>query len=207
MISTLMPDGALFESFLGTGPDGSPCALWDVSELLPKHRAKKYRRRELESVRQIYVHHSGRLGAPGFSGAVGSARYAVRNRGWPGIGYHIWIPYLDHIDSDGRRVVYRCQQTETRTYHAGTGANDRAVAIALQGNLSRRDMSEHQSSALPVVIKWFASELGIPAAAIGHWQAPSDSHPKASCPGRAGKGWVLGYAAGRASRAHDSPWS
>jgi len=127
------PD-ALFEAFMGTGPDGRAVALYDVSGLLPQHKAKRYKRRALQSISQQYVHHSGalRTGDP-CQQLRSSTAYSIRTEGWPGCAYTTWQPYFDVFDGDGRRVVYRGQPSEVRTYHAGTGPNDRAVSHCLQG--------------------------------------------------------------------------
>ena len=192
----MVPEGALFEAEMGVGSDGRAVALYDVSELLPRSRAKRYRQRPLEQVTQQYVHHSGALrkGDP-YRHMLGSARFAVRSRGWPGFSYHTWIPHWDDFDPEGRRIIYLGNPIGTRTYHAGTGPNDRAIAHCLQGNLSAKDMSPGQAVLLPVVLEHFASQLGILPTPRGHFQAPADGHAKEPCPGRAGKAWILGYQA------------
>jgi hypothetical protein len=203
-MGTIYPvtDGARLEAVLGASSDGNAVALWDVAHLLPVHPTKRYRMRTLDDIRQQYVHHSGALrkGDP-FAQMLGSARYAIASHGWPGIAYHTWVPYHEVRDSENRRVVYRGNADEVRVYHAGPGPNERALAHCLQGNLTAGDMSEHQSEALPVLIQWCAINLAIsPTAVFGHFQAPDDGHRKDSCPGRAGKAWVLGYRSGRDSR-------
>jgi hypothetical protein len=170
--------------------------IYDASRLLPRHRTKVYRTRSEQSIRRIYVHHSGSLGKPGLAGLIASARYVVKERGWPGCPYHLWVPYQDLLDESGDRVVYRAQPNTARTYHAGSAPNDKGLAIALQGNLTSADMSEHQLEVLPVLIEHLAQELGITDIPLGHFQA-TDGHVKASCPGRSGKAWLLGWKAGR----------
>lgn len=192
----MIPDGAIFEAFLGHS--GRPVNLWDVSHILPKHQSKSFHRRPLESVTRIYVHHSGRTGAKGYAGLRNSARYMVRNRDWAGCGYHFWVPYRDHCDSEGARIVYRAQPNDLRTYHAGSVPNSKGLAIALQGNLTAHDMSPQQADCLPLLVKWLAKDLSINPTPIGHFQA-HDGHAKASCPGRAGIAWLRGYHAGRAT--------
>ena len=182
---------------MGVGGDGVQVALYDVVNELPRHRERRYGRREAEQIRGQYIHHSGALrGGDGFAHMCSSARYVVKHRGWPGFAYTTWIPFFDCFDSAGARVVYRGNYDETVTYHAGKGPNQKGIAHCLQGNLSRREISTHQQMVLPVVLAFFAQKLGIPDQCIGHFQA-TDGSPKATCPGISGKAWVLGYQAGR----------
>lgn len=191
------PAHGLFEELMGIGSDGCGVALYGVVDELARHESKRYSRRSTEQIRRQYVHHSGALrGGDPFEHMAGSARYVVRHRGWPGFAYHTWIPFFDVFDRDGNRVVYRGNLDETVTYHAGAKPNRKGIAHCLQGNLSKREMSEHQMVALPVVLKYFAKRHGITDVPIGHFQA-TDGHAKESCPGMSGKAWIHGYQASR----------
>lgn len=175
-MTTAIPSGALFEADLGMG-----IALYDVSFLLPVHRAKKYRARHAGVIVEQYVHHSGRLGRPGFSGMYNSARYVVNSRGWPGLPYHTWISREPVYDDEGRSVVFRGQPDTARTYHAGSGPNDRAVAHCLQGNTTRLSPSVFQLQCLGALIAWYRERDVLPV--FGHCEAGFDGHAKATCPG------------------------
>lgn len=183
---------------MGTGPDGKGVVLYDVRDKLPTHKTKRYRSRPLEKVTQQYVHHSGRyLAGDPFIHLQVSTRYVVQKRDWPGCPYHYWHPFTDVWDEDGFRVVYRAQLDSTRTYHAGTGPNNRAVAHCLQGNTSSKGMSDTQHCTLWVALHWVAQTLGISPRPFGHCQAPGDGNAKPSCPGTEGTAWVKGFQAGR----------
>lgn len=199
------PAEAFLSAFMGVGDDGLSVGLWDVTRLIP--RREPWPVRELEAVRRQYVHHSGalRVGDP-FSHLCSSAQFSIRSRGWRGTGYHTWIPFSDVFDDDGSRVVYLCNRPERRTWHAGEGPNGAGLAHCLQGNTTRRPMSEAQRMALPVVLRYFAKLLGLTPAALGHFQAV-DGNPKATCPGSHAEAWLHGYHAGRDSRKNDSPWA
>lgn len=169
-----IPDGALFEADLGSG-----VALYDMTHLLPVHSSKRYRTRATPT--EVYVHHSGRLGASGFAGMLNSARYVVYHRGWPGMPYHLWIPREPVYNESGASVVFRGQPDTVRTYHAGTGPNDRAIAICLQGNTTSKVPSEFQLWCLGSAINWYREQGILPV--FGHCEAGTDGHAKASCPG------------------------
>lgn len=194
-----------FEAYLGTARDGRGVVLYDVSDELPRHRSKRYAKRELSSVRAQYVHHSGamRKGDP-FMHMRGSARYDIEHHGWPGFAYHFWHPHFEVLDKDGNLVIYRGNPDDVCTYHAGHGPNQKGIAHVLQGNLTKLDMSGAQLRTLPVALKWLGQQYGISPRPIGHFQV-TDGHAKATCPGRSGKGWVLGYQAGRESRRFETP--
>lgn len=163
-------------------------AIYDVTDLLPKHRRKRYRNRQ--HPQEVYVHHSGRLGRPGFEGFRNSARYSVNTKGWPGTPYHYWIPYHGVRDDDGHLVVFQGQCEEARTYHAGTGPNDRAVAVCLQGNSTLRAPSAAQLTCLGALLFDYSSDK-----IFGHCEAPGDGHAKATCPGSHAMAFVYGVRA------------
>ena len=186
--SVTIPDGALYEADLG-----SNVALYDVSFLLPVHRAKKYRARHVGAVVEQFVHHSGRLGRPGFAGMYNSARYVVNQRGWPGIAYHTWISREPVYDEAGHSVIFRGQPDTARTHHAGKGPNDRAIAHCLQGNTSRLPPSDFQLYCLGALIAWYRERdvFGI----YGHCEAGADGHSKATCPGSHAMAFLYGVRA------------
>jgi hypothetical protein len=189
-----LPDNAILEADLGHG-----VALYDVSHLLPQHADKDYRSRRRSRITEQYLHHSGRLGKPGYAGLRNSARYVVRHRGWPGAPYHTWIPYEDLFDEKGRRVVFRAQPSTARTYHAGTGPNNRGVAHCVQGNTTQHPLSDQQIACLPEVLKYFAQDLNIKSTKLfGHFEANhrGDGHSKASCPGSHASAWLQGLRGG-----------
>jgi len=171
-----LPDDALLEAYLGDG-----VALYDVAHLLPQHRSKRYRHRSRTAVSEMYVHHSGRLGHPGYAGMHNAGRYVVNSRGWPGFPYHTWICRAPVYDSTGNAVVFRGQPDIVRTYHAGSGPNDRAVAHCLQGNTTRLPPTDFQLTCLGAVINWYREQNILPV--FGHCEAGTDGHPKATCPG------------------------
>jgi len=182
-----LPKRSTFEAELG-----GDVALWDVTAALPRHPTKRYAKRI--KVTEQYLHHSGRLGAPGFAGVYHSARYCVRHRGWPGIGYHFWIPHADTF-VEGRRVIYRVNADTTRAYHGGRGPNTRGIAICLQGNTSKYPLSDHQLRCLPQLVSYNERRLlGLIPLVFGHFEADrlGDGHAKATCPGSHAVSWLRG---------------
>ena len=178
-----IPDGAVYEADLGGG-----VALYDVSHLLPKHPTKRYRDRGQPT--EQYVHHSGKLGRPGYAGMYNSTRYTVRARGWPGFAYTTWIPYLPVFDPAGNVCVLRGNPDTVRTYHAGSGPNTRAVSHCLQGNTTRRPLSNAQLKCLKQLLPWYIDRLQVHT--YGHCEAPADGHRKATCPGTHAQTFIHG---------------
>lgn len=168
-------------------------ALWDVTTDLPTHKEKSWRTRKIGDVTEQYLHHSGRLGAPGFEGLRNSARYSARYRDWPGTAYHFWLPYDPVYDMDDRLVVYRCNADTTRTWHAGTGPNNRGLAVCLQGNTTAAPLSDGQEMALPRLLRYNAERLDV-VTVLGHYEAnyAGDGHAKPTCPGTHAVAWLVG---------------
>ena len=83
---TALPYGVRVEADIAEG-----VVLWDVSGLLPRaHRRATARPRGVQILR-LYLHNSGALGLPGVAGAVASARFVMRERGFPWWPYHFWL--------------------------------------------------------------------------------------------------------------------
>ncbi|MEO0326790.1 MAG: peptidoglycan recognition family protein [Myxococcota bacterium] len=184
-----VPKGASFEGELALG-----IALWDVSHLLPT-RGKGYPRRP-GTIDLFATHHSGRLGSPGFAGMHASARYStsvvrdketgkIKKSGWPGFAYTFWLPFHDARDAEGRRVVYRGNPDDRRTYHTGGKANDRGVACVWQGNLTNVAPSKHQVECAEALYPWAGIRYGLTREDfIGHSESkPFGGTGKKACPG------------------------
>lgn len=169
-------------------------ALWDVSHLLP---GKGYPKRDPAKIDRAFVHHSGALGRPGLEGIIASARYVVEQRGWPGFAYTYWIPAETVRDDEGRMVMYRGQPDDRRSYHTGGDANTYGVACALQGNTTRRPLTESHIECMEAWIPWIAERYGLrmPYALGWHSIATTLGAPKnkPSCPGRHAQTWLEAY--------------
>lgn len=169
MTESGVPEGAIFEADLGGG-----WALYDVSDILPKNPKGGYPTREdgvgkkprylnrkrtksdIKIVR-VYNHHSGAKGRDGYAGLLASVKYSIRDKkrerkngneyiqkGWPGAPYTFWMCVEPDIDAEGRKVIYRCNKDEVRSYHTGNAANDHGLGLAWQGNLTTIEPSKDQ---------------------------------------------------------------
>lgn len=176
-------------------------ALYDVSFLLPKHKKKKYRRRNLDLIDRIYVHHSGKMGAAGFQGLYNSARYSVEQRknkdgsiGWPGHPYHIWVPAYERKGGD--RIVYCSQPDFVRCYHTGSKANTHGYGIVLQGNTSTDGLSFNQKEILEGLLPWLRELHELEHETWLSWHSEAGrfgGKPKARCPGSQAQKWLQEY--------------
>lgn len=86
----------------------------------------EYERRSLLEVERIVIHHVG--GANRDYTAEEIARYHVRSKGWPGIGYH----FLVHRDG---RLEY-VGDLETVRYHVGL-LNRTSIGVCLAGDFTK----------------------------------------------------------------------
>lgn len=192
---TALPAGARVETQLAEG-----VVLWDVSALMPVGRHQRQTRRPPASRLTVaLVHHSGALGMPGIEGARRSAAYVVRERDFPGPGYHFWLPFEELRDENGRLVLLRMVPDDVRAWHSGARANDAGIGVALQGNTSRLPVSHAQEQALQAIIPWLAERHGWAWDDIRAWlgrhrtAARWGGRPKATCPGRDAERWLDAY--------------
>lgn len=195
----MLPTGAAFEAIT---PD-SGVAVWDVSHLLPTKGGKPQpARRKGSAIIRCYVHKSGGEGPAGFRGVLGMARYVVARRGFPGPPYTFWASTVPDVDAEGRLVLYRCAADDRRTWHTGGVCNDHGVALALQGDLSKRDMTPLQRRVAEAALAYVMQRHELdPVEPIGrHSRAKryGAKKDKTICPGVYGEAWLDGWLAGRA---------
>jgi LysM repeat protein len=112
-----------------------------------QHASLRYKNRDLSKVNKIALHHSGAEGT-----IDGHARYHVETKGWPGIAYHI------HIDRKGK--VSWLNDLEKFTYHCGK-ENGNTVGVCLEGNLSKKGLTELQKKSLVDVVGYLMNRLNI----------------------------------------------
>ena len=118
----------------------------DVRYSLLKHRNKKYEKRTIEQIKTIAIHHSGTT----VGDAKSFARYHVKNKQWPGIGYHFVI------ERDG--TIKWTNSLETISYHVGN-SNKRAVGICMTGNFKVQKPTKEQWNALYILINTLMNHL------------------------------------------------
>lgn len=109
-----------------------------------------YKRREVTQIKGLVVHHVG-----SDMSIAAAARYHVRDRGWPGLGYHFWV------DKDGQ--VSWANDLGDTTYSQGGGGspvpftfpNLDFVSVVLAGDLSLTPATTAQRTA----VRWLWAEL------------------------------------------------
>lgn len=200
-----------FESRLAGGVH-----LLDVSSQLPTRRGGWRKRRK--PIERIYLHHSGKLGAPGFEGLRRSAQYSVRNKrqkdgtvqqGWPGTAYHYWVPY--HEPAGDVIAVYRANPDSARSYHTGgqprgPSPNDHGLSVVLQGDLRTRPPSHWQIEALEALVPWLQEihRATLSADRWLSWHSESGAfggNAKPTCPGPHVEAWAREWRGARGKAA------
>ncbi len=195
-------------------------AIWSVVDQLPRNpRRPFYPTRPLEGVTHELVHHSGRLGRPGFAGLLASTLYCINgkktsgNLGFPGCPYHLWAPYEPCLDAEGRLVCFRANLPETRCWHTGGDLNEFGESLALQGNTTKRPMSPSQVEICEAVIPDRLNALSLQTIAraektldpatvyppILSWHSEASrwgGKDKPACPGRDAVTWLTNYRSG-----------
>ncbi|WMX16565.1 peptidoglycan recognition family protein [Aureispira sp. CCB-E] len=137
----------------------------DKSRQLMRSSSKQYRTRSLDSINQIFVHHSASIGQT----AEDYARYHVQSRGWPGIGYHFVI----EVNGD----IIQGNPLTNVSYNVA-GHNTRGIGICLSGDFTRQEPSAAQLKSLGRLIAHLRRQLPQSLAVNGHKE-----FGQTSCPG------------------------
>lgn len=195
----------------------SRIVVHDITEDLPQHPTRAYRLRSELEIERVYIHHTGGRVRRGLAGPEATAGYIVRDRphgrGWPGMPYHVFIPYDPEIDAAGRLVVYQTQRLDAWSYHTGgkdrqgRSRNKHGLGVVCQGCfVSRADAdqgpfpgqptpypSAAQQTAVGAVWDWLRGLYALPRAALSchAWAG------KPTCPGDWLERWCRMMAARR----------
>lgn len=195
---TKPPSEATLEAIIDH-PDG-PVALYDVAHLLPTRKGRPQPPRPPgATIRRCYVHKSGGEGRGGFAGLLASARFVVSRRSFPGMPYTFWAGRAVDVDAEGLPVLYRGAEDDRRTWHTGGVCNEHGIALALQGNLSRRDLTPAQrhvaEAALMYVLDSGRYELDAETPISTHSRAQGHGAKKSKpvCPGSYAEAWLEGW--------------
>lgn len=181
---------------LGTLHSSPSLQILDATPALPKHPTKKYSQRPLTRIQYAIWHHSAGAVRPGLDGPIGTAKSHVEERGWPGIGYHYYIPYLG--PPRGPALVYQVNSLRTWAYHTGAPWNASGIGVLCQGcfvsrhnpgqgpikNQQTQGPSDHQQVASWEL--WIYLQDRFPALELmGHYLAG-----KPTCPGDELEAWI-----------------
>lgn len=145
------------------------------------------------NIRRIYVHHSGREGAPALRGAINTSRYVVTAKGFPGPAYHYWIP---RVGSE----VFQLNSDERRAWHTGGRANAHGIGVCVQGNTTSTRMPQSQMeclrSVLEMLMKRYAKTLWTPPVSWHSASAQYGGKAKPACPGKHATVWLQQWQGG-----------
>lgn len=197
------PAGAIFEAVI-QHPSGQQVALYDVSHLLPTKKGRPQPARPADAkIKRFYWHKSGGEGGPGLAGILAMVRYVVGKRMFPGSPYTFWAATAPDVDADGRLVLYRLVADDRRSWHTGGVCNDHGGSLALQGNLSRRDLTPEQRIVAEAGLQYVLEsgrypDLG-PNPVSTHSRAKKYGAKKSKsiCPGTYAERWLDGWLAAR----------
>lgn len=136
----------------------------DIRTELTKHKTLSYKRRNIDDITDVIIHHSAMEGTP-----KDFSDYHVNNKNWPGLAYHYMI--------DKKGQIYLCNQISFITYHCQNN-NSKSIGICFIGNYENDTMDSIQS--------WKCIHLLAHIhAVIGHFTLGYHSQYKATlCPGK-----------------------
>jgi hypothetical protein len=185
----------------------------DISANLPKHpnwpRGCKgslaYRLDPNRMVNEVIWHHTaGGVQFSGVTGPIETASYCVKDppkgRGYPGIPYHIYIPYAPEKTTVGMLIIYLTQPLGMWSWHTGPGHNEHGIGVAWQGRMISRHEphlpilpgqtghpSTDQWNASVAVWAWLKQLYKLSNKNLhGHFEMG-----KPACPGDDGEKWIL----------------
>jgi hypothetical protein len=131
--------------------------IHDLIQTLTHDGTQSYATRSLSDIKTLIVHHTA---VPASVGPEPIARYHVKERGWPGIGYHFMIM--------GDGTIDQTNGLQTISYHARQ-ANASSVGIAFAGNFMAAGPTEAQLEAGGELLSYLIQLLGLPRECIkGH---------------------------------------
>lgn len=152
---------------LTSGEGDTLAQIPDITDSLPKHEDKTYTSRVLEDIRNFIIHHTA---VSPDVGPEAIARYHVKRRDWPGIGYHFVVM------ADG--TTHQTNRLETVSYHARQ-ANPTSIGIAFAGNFMGTEPTATQLESGGRLLSYLMQKLNLTSDSIkGH----KDFVPTA-CPG------------------------
>lgn len=173
--------------------------MWDQASPNYSH----VRPRRPKDITTIFVHHSGRDGREGSSGALASCRFTKdraiksypKTKRFAPPGYHFWIP---REPTDGE--VFQLWAVTRIAFHT-QGCNNFGIGVVLQGNLGKREPTAHQEETLYDLLDYLGQtwRLERPAHSLGrHSQASKwGGRNKSACPGKGGERILDEYLAHR----------
>lgn len=138
----------------------------DKSKILMRSSTQSYASRSLQQIKQIVVHHSGKIGQT----AKDYARYHVVSKRWPGIAYHFVIEITGEI--------VLCNSLTTISYGVENN-NTPSIHICLSGNFTKQEPNAAQLKSLKKLIAHLRKQLPQPLAVTGH-----KDYKATSCPGK-----------------------
>jgi len=144
---------------------GKPIQIIDKYNSLMRSSNQTYRTRSLSRINQIVIHHSASIGQT----AEDYARYHVRSKGWPGIGYHFVI----EVNGD----IIQANPLINVSYNV-SGYNTRSIGICLSGNFTKQEPSSQQLKSLKNLIAHLRRQLPQKLEVFGH-----KDYGQTSCPG------------------------
>ena len=140
----------------------------DVRDKVPKHPTKTFRKRDMNKVTTLSIHHSA--GNP-IRNAFDYANMHIKDHDWPGVGYHYVILQSGHIQWCGDLDTSRAN---TKNY------NGCCIGICMPGNFLDAPPTPQQLAALNELMAYLKDKIKTIKFIYGHYEFPTNS---TSCPG------------------------
>jgi hypothetical protein len=157
--------------------------LVDICDALPLSEPWRQRKSDIKYA-VLHQTYGNILNFP--DGVLASNRYCINHHGWPGVPYHIYVPYRPL--RAGKLTAYYINRYYKMTWHT-YGGNTHGIGFVMQGKFHGNiDPTPEQKEATQKV--WY--EVIKPSFGFGDEDLMGHfSFGKTGCPGPWGKQWVL----------------
>lgn len=142
-------------------------SIKNVINTLP--RSAPWPNRSLSDIKDITIHHAA---SSRTATAEDFARWHIKEKGWPGIGYHFVI------DQSGQ--IFQTNPITAYSYHNGYN-NKNAIGICLVGNFQDYSPTIKQKESLQKLISHLKGSVKGIKSLTGHREYPGAT---TACPGR-----------------------
>lgn len=126
----------------------TPIHFHDLRGELPVSAEHPYKKRPIEWVQGLYLHHSATKGQTIRS----MATFHVETRGWGGLSYHFAVGW------DGQ--VFWCNDPTTLSYHT-KNHNSNAISVVLVGDYSKIQLTEEQKRSITSLVDYLVEKYDL----------------------------------------------
>lgn len=140
----MKPDNVILDIFNTTL--SNLVQVTDYREDRLNHKTKRYKKRSLNKIKNIVIHHTGNSQ----NSIKPHEKWHVVNNNWPSLGYHFFINYFGHI--------YLVNSIDYVTNHVRNN-NTNSIGICIVGDFRKEKPTQYQMNGLNVLLQYLSIYL------------------------------------------------